>query len=189
MRFIIVYGSVRKNRLGIRAAKLIERTVSERGHEPILIDPLEYDFGLLERMYKEYPKGEAPEKMEALAEHIRSSHAIIVVSAEYNHSIPPALSNLMDHFLEEWFFKPSLITTYSAGGFGGVRAGMQLRALLGEIGTLSVPSMVAFSRIGEFAEDGTPPDERTITGLNRALSELEWYADAIRAKKDADGTP
>ena len=38
--------------------------------------------------------------------------AIVVVSGEYNHSIPPALSNLLDHFLEEWFWKPSAIVCY-----------------------------------------------------------------------------
>lgn len=42
--------------------------------------------------------------------------AIIVVSAEYNHSIPPALSNLMDHFPGSSFaLKPSGIMCYSPG--------------------------------------------------------------------------
>ena len=36
-----------------------------------------------------------------------------VVSGEYNHSIPPALSNLLDHFLEEYFWRPSAIVCYS----------------------------------------------------------------------------
>ena len=187
MRFIIIYGSVRESRLGIRAARLVERTVRERNHTPVLIDPAEYDFGLLERMYKEYPRGEAPEKMEALAEHIGSAHGVIVVSAEYNHAPPAALTNLMSHFLEEWRFKPCLITTYSAGSFGGVRAGVQLRSFIGELGMVSVSRMIPFPNIGSFSEAGVPGDERASADLTKGLVELEWYADALKRKRDADG--
>ena len=45
----------------------------------------------------------------------RSADAFVVVSGEYNHSISPALSNLLDHFLEEYFWRPSAIVCYSAG--------------------------------------------------------------------------
>ena len=76
-------------------------------------------------MYKEYEKGQAPEILERLATRIRAADAFIIVSGEYNHSIPPALSNLLDHFLEEYFWRPSAIVCYSAGAFGGVRAAMQ----------------------------------------------------------------
>ena len=189
MKYLIVYGSTREERQGIKAARLVERTVCESGHDAVLIDPLEYDFGVLRKMYKSYEQGSAPEKLEEFRGHIVSSDAVIVVSGEYNHSIPPGLANLLDHFLEEWFFKPSLIVTYSSGGFGGVRAGVQLRSLLGEIGTLSVSSMVAFPRVGDFSDDGTPPDARAVENLTRALVELGWYADAIKAKRDSDGTP
>ena len=74
-------------------------------------------------MYKEYEKGKAPAVLERFALLYRAADAFIVVSGEYNHSIPPALSNLLDHFLEEYFFRPSAIVCYSAGAFGGVRHG------------------------------------------------------------------
>jgi NAD(P)H-dependent FMN reductase len=37
--------------------------------------------------------------LERLAKLIKSCHAVIVVAGEYNHSIQPALPNLLDHFL------------------------------------------------------------------------------------------
>ena len=49
----------------------------------------------------------------------RRADAFVIVTAEYNHSIPPALSNTLDHFLEEYFWRPSAIVCYSAGAFGG----------------------------------------------------------------------
>src|SRR5437870_10174657 len=100
-------------------------------------------------MYKEYPPGTAPGDLERLATIIKAADAYVVVSAEYNHSVPPALSNLLDHFLEEYFFKPSAIVCYSAGGYGGVRAAMQLRAMLAEMGMSSIPSILPFPKAQE----------------------------------------
>src|SRR4030095_995922 len=104
---------------------------------------------LLDRMYKEHAAGEAPEPLERLAALYRSVDGFLVVSAEYNHGIPPALKNLLDYFLEEYFWRPSGIVCYSAGGFGGVRAAMQLRMALGAPGMSGVPSLPALSHIAD----------------------------------------
>ena len=184
LRLIVVYGSVRSERQGIRAARFVVNECRLRGHDVMLIDPLEYRLPLLDKMYKEYPKGQAPEVLERLAGLIVPADGVIVVSAEYNHSIPPALSNLLDHFLEEWFWKPSAIVCYSAGAFGGVRAAMQLRMLLGEIGTVSIPSIFPVPRVQDaFADDGTPTDPGTRSRAQKFLDELEWYAEALRTHR------
>ena len=120
-------------------------------------------------MYKEYPAGQAPEVLERLAGQIKAADAFIIVSGEYNHCIPPALSNLLDHFLEEYFWRPSAIVCYSAGPFGGVRAAMQLRAMLCELGTPSIPSLLpipkvqdAFDDDGHASRRGLPPPGRPV---------------------------
>uniref|UniRef100_UPI00359439B9 NADPH-dependent FMN reductase n=1 Tax=Chamaesiphon sp. TaxID=2814140 RepID=UPI00359439B9 len=122
---VVFYGSYRRDRQGIKAARFTIDRLQERNHEVIFADAKEYDFGILDRMYKEYEQGQAPEKMEELAEHIRTANGFVVVAGEYNHSIQPGLSNLMDHFLEEYYFRPAGIVSYSVGGFGGVRAAIQ----------------------------------------------------------------
>src|SRR5690348_5485238 len=174
----VILGSVRRDRMGDRAAQLVIRELRDRGHDVHLVDPLELQLPLLDRMYKEHPVGEAPEKLERLAELYRSVDGFVVVSAEYNHGIPPALKNLLDHFLEEYFSRPSGIVCYSAGGFGGVRASMQLRMTLAELGMPSVPSMLPIPRISEsIGEDGAAT-EITVRSMNRFLDELLWYAGA-----------
>lgn len=189
LRVLVLYGSVRTARQGIRAARFITAKLAERGHDATLVDPVDYALPMLDRMYKEYPKGEAPPPMEELAEMIRGADAFVIVSGEYNHSIPPALSNLLDHFLEEWFFRPSGIVCYSAGMFGGVRAAMQLRAMLCELGMPSIPSLQPVPRVGQaFAEDGTPTDEAWHGRVKKFLDELEWYAEALKAQR-ARGLP
>jgi NAD(P)H-dependent FMN reductase len=186
---LIIYGSVRSDRQGIRAAKFIRDQCLARNHRTTLIDPAVDRFPLLDRMYKEYPAGQAPEVMERLAGQIKAADGFIIVSGEYNHSIPPALSNLLDHFLEEYFWRPSAIVCYSAGAYGGVRAAMQLRAMLCELGTPSIPSILPVPQVqAAFDLDGKPLDPAYARRAARFLDELEWYASALKSARQT-GVP
>ena len=57
---LIFYGSYRSDRQGIRLADYLVRSFRERGAEPELIDAKAIGLPMLDRMYKEYPAGEAP---------------------------------------------------------------------------------------------------------------------------------
>ncbi|MEO8327073.1 MAG: NAD(P)H-dependent oxidoreductase, partial [Nitrospirota bacterium] len=59
----------------------------------------------MRQMYKEYKPGRAPQLLQLVADLIIPADAYIIVSGENNHTIPPALSNVLDHFLEEYFSK------------------------------------------------------------------------------------
>jgi NAD(P)H-dependent FMN reductase len=180
---------VRSDRKGLRVARFVECRLAERGHSVTLVDQQTLQLQLLDRMYKEYPKGSAPEKLEQLATLYRSADAFVIVSAEYNHSIPPALSNLLDHFLEEYFWRPSAIVCYSAGAFGGVRAAMQLRAMLCELGMPSISSLFPVPHADQaFSETGQPSDPAIDPRFTRFATELEWYAEALN-KQRAAGVP
>lgn len=183
----VILGSVRHERIGLRVARYVVASLHERGHEVTLVDPKD-DFALplLDRMYKEYAAGEAPPTLERLAGVIRAADGYVIVTAEYNHSMPPALSNLLDHFLEEYFFKPSAIVCYSAGMFGGVRAAMQLRAMVAEMGMSSIPSLLPCPKAHEmFNEDGTPTGARPGRSGARFFDEFEWYCAALQTARAA----
>lgn len=187
--FTLIYGSVRSERQGIKAARFLEQKLQQRGHQTTLIDPLQYPLPLLDKMYKEFKPDEAPETLQKLATIIEASDGFLIVSGEYNHGIPPALKNLLDHFLEEWSFRPSAIACYSAGQFGGVRAAMQLRMTLGELGMPSIPSLFPIPKVQDtFQEDGTPIDTKVDKYVARFLDEFEWYARALKNEK-ANGVP
>jgi NAD(P)H-dependent FMN reductase len=184
LNLVVIYGSVRSQRQGVRAARFIVNECRARAHEVSLIDPVEYPLPLLDRMYKEYESQQAPEVLQRLARLIVAADAYIVVSGEYNHTIPPALSNLLDHFLEEYFWKPSAIVCYSAGSFGGVRAAMTLRCMLAELGMSSIPSLLPIPRVQTaFDENGQPLDDSWRKRADKFLSELEWYASAMSAAR------
>jgi NAD(P)H-dependent FMN reductase len=186
---VVIVGSVRADRQGLKAAKFVERTLAARGHDVTIVDPLPLNLPLLDRMYKEYPKEEAPAPLETLATLYRSADAFVVVSGEYNHSIPPALSNLLDYFLEEYLWRPSAIVCYSAGAFGGVRAAMQLRAMLCELGMPSIPSLFPIPKVrAAFDDEGRALDAAIDRRFVRFAAELEWYAVALREGR-AKGVP
>ena len=83
------------------------------------MDLLELNLPLLDRMYKEMEN--PPSKLRDLQNKIKNAEGYLAVTPEYNHSTS-ANENTLDYFLEEYFFKPSAIVSYSAGGFGGVNA-------------------------------------------------------------------
>jgi NAD(P)H-dependent FMN reductase len=176
--------------MGIRAARFVERRLRERGHETTLVDAMHEQLPLLDRMYKEYPKGSAPAALERLAALYRSADAFVIVTGEYNHSLQPGLTNLLDHFLEEYFFRPSAIVSYSTGQFAGQRAAVHLQAMLCELGMPSISSTYPIARIGSaLGEDGRELTPDAGKRFDRFASELEWYAEALRAHRERAGTP
>lgn len=186
----VLLGTVRTERQGIKAARFIVRQLQARGHDPVLVDPLEKRLPLLDRMYKEFAAGTAPPVLEELAALYRRADGLMLVTAEYNQSVPPALKNLLDHFLEEYFWRPSAILSYSGGRFGGVRAAVALRTILGELGMPSVPSILAIPSIGKaLSEDGSANEPWIEKSASRFLAEFEWYAEALAAKRATGPTP
>ena len=189
LHIAILYGSVREARAGIRVVRFLSSALRRRGHTTDIVDAAEQRLPLLDRMYKEYARGTAPAVLEELAQLYRKVDAFAIVSGEYNHGIPPALKNLLDHFLEEYFFRPSAIICYSAGQFGGVRAAMQLRMTLAELGMPSIPSLLPVPRVEEaFTVAGDPTDPAFEQRCERFFRELEWYAHALRQAR-AEGVP
>lgn len=158
-----------------------------------LIDAKALDLPMLDRMYKEYPKGEAPDALETLAGKIRAADAFLFVVGEYNWSVQPGLKNLTDHFLEEWFWRPAAIASYSAGRFGGVRAALAWRDILGEMGMVVVSSTIAVGPMkdtldeeGEPVSDGGKALEKQFP---RFANDLAWWTAAAKAQRDKEAVP
>src|SRR5579872_6052440 len=121
-RILVFYGSYRSDRMGIRLAQFVVEGLRAKGQDVELIDAKAVGLPMLDRMYKEHRPGEAPAVMEELAGKIRTADGFVFITGEYNWGIQPGLKNLTDHFLEEWFWRPAAIASYSAGRFSGARA-------------------------------------------------------------------
>ena len=121
LKISIIYGSTRDGRLGIRFAKYLTKEFINRDIEAVLIDPLNMNLETLTKRYNDYDNNSAPKELENIHQELDSSDAFVIVSAEYNHFLPPALVNLLNHFYIEYQRKPSAVATYSVSPFGGVR--------------------------------------------------------------------
>lgn len=186
-RIVVFLGSTRKGRQGIHVSKWTQKTLEQRGHDATVIDPLEHEELLyLSEMAKSQEN--PSEDMQEIRELIKSADGYVAITPEYNHSYSGALKNMLDHFLEEYAFKPCAIITYSAGNFGGIRAAEALRPVLSELGMVSNPISLAISKVqNTFSENGLE-DEAYEKRIGRMLDEFEWYVDALKQKRES-GTP
>src|SRR6202171_4318109 len=183
-RILVLYGSYRTDRMGIRLANFVVASLHARGELPELIDAKIVGLPMLDRMYKEYTKGEAPVAMEALAAKIRSADAFIFVVGEYNWGMQPGLKNLTDHFLEEWFWRPAAIASYSAGRLSGARSGALWHGTLSEMGMVVISSTLTVGPISRVLSAGGEPMGEAGQGLQKAFprfaDDLAWWTEAAR---------
>jgi NAD(P)H-dependent FMN reductase len=192
-RILVLYGSYRSDRMGIRLARFIVDGLRTRGCDVELVDAKAIGLPMLDRMYKEHPKGEAPAVLEELAGKIRGADGFVFVTGEYNWGMQPGLKNLTDHFLEEWFWRPAAIASYSAGRFSGARAAMAWHGTLSEMGMVVISSSVAVGPIAQTLDaDGKPTGEGG-KALERAFprfaDDLAWWAEAARAQRAKQAPP
>ena len=87
LNIAIIYGSVRSERQGIKAANFFIKKLQERKIKTSLIDPLEMKLPLLDKMYKEYNPKEALPAMQEISEALLQADGFLIVTGEYNHSI------------------------------------------------------------------------------------------------------
>ena len=187
LRLLVLYGSYRSDRMGIRLANYLVEQFRGRGDDAELIDAKAIGLPMLDRMYKEHPQGKAPAAMEALAEKIRNADGFVFVTGEYNWGVQPGLKNLTDHFLEEWFWRPAAIASYSAGRFSGVRAATAWHGTLSEMGMVVISSTLGVGPIAQTLDEGGAPIGDGGKSLARAFprfaDDLAWWAEAARAQR------
>jgi NAD(P)H-dependent FMN reductase len=186
-RLLVFYGSYRADRMGIRLADYVVNALRARGDDVELIDAKAVGLPMLDRMYKEYPKGEAPAAMEQLAANIRAADGFLFITGEYNWGLQPGLKNLTDHFLEEWFWRPAAIASYSAGRFSGVRAATAWHGTLNEMGMVVTSSVLAVGPIAQTLDAQGQPTGDAGKALARAFprfaDDLRWWVEAARAQR------
>jgi NAD(P)H-dependent FMN reductase len=192
-RILVLYGSYRSDRLGIRLADFIVAGIRARGASAELVDAKIVGLPLLDRMYKEYPKGSAPPAMEALAAKIRAADAFIFVVGEYNWGMQPGLKNLTDHFLEEWFWRPAAIVSYSAGRLSGARSGFLWHGTLSEMGMVVISSTLAVGPIAHTLSASGEPLGEAGQALQKAFprfaDDLAWWTEAARNQRARKAPP
>jgi NAD(P)H-dependent FMN reductase len=192
-RILVFYGSYRSDRMGIRLANFMVERLRRRGCDVELIDAKAVNLPMLDRMYKEHPKGAAPAALEALAGKIRSADGFVFITGEYNWGVQPGLKNLTDHFLEEWFWRPAAIASYSAGRLSGAHAVTAWHGTLSEMGMIVTSSTIAIGPIGQtLSAEGEPIGAAGAAvehAFPRFADDLLWWVEAAREQRNRKPPP
>ena len=190
---LVFYGSYRSDRAGIRLANFLVAELRRRGDQAELIDAKVVGLPIIDRMYKEYAPGTAPPAMQDLAVKIKAADAFLFVVGEYNWGMQPGLKNLTDHFLEEWFWRPAGIASYSAGKLSGARSSLAWHGTLSEMGMVVITSTLAVGPISEALDpNGNPIGDsgRTLQQLfPRFADDLAWWTEAAKTQRSSKPPP
>ncbi len=124
-----------------------------------------------------------PPRAREIAEAVADADGVIIVTPEYNYSIPGALKNALDWVSrmdpQPFRGKPVAIQSASPGNMGGVRAQLHLRHTLVFLRALAftAPEVIVFRAGQKIGEDGRLHDEDTRKAIG---AQLEAFADFVR---------
>lgn len=193
MKLQVIVGSTRPGRNTERLAKWVAAEAAKlEDTEVELVDLAEYPMPFLdEPISPRYnPDRKINDQAGKWVKKLAEADAYIFVTPEYNHSISGVLKNALDYVTFEFVKKPATIVAH--GTVGGARATMHLKEILSESQAVVIPKQVAFAGASQsLDENGVLSDEVASqpygpqTALKAALSELQWYSDALAAARNA----
>ena len=187
LNILVLYGSYRSNRLGIRLADYLIGGFQALGHQAELVDAMQVGLPMLDQRHSDYAPGAAPEAMSALAARLTAADAFIFVAGEYNRGVQPGLKNLVDHYLTEFDRRPAAIASYSAGRYAGVNSHAAWTVTLSAMGMAVIPERLSVGQIGQTLDEQGQPQGDGGAALDRGFtafaSSLIWWAEAAKAAR------
>lgn len=192
-KIAVIVGSVRQARQTTKQAAWVAHALATReGVETQILDLNDYPLPLFEESVSprynpdRNPEGVVKQWLDALAE----ADAYIVVTPEYNHSIPGALKNAFDYVDFQMSRKPSAIVSH--GTAGGARAAMHLKEILSESQSVPIPEFVAFAHMSNAIDDNGILSEEVKANpygphgaLEGMIDSLVWYSTALETARTA----
>jgi len=159
VNLLVFAGSLRRDSLNKKLARVAARMAEAAGARTTYIDLRDYPMPIYDG---DIEAGEGPpEHAFRLQRLIADQQALIVVSPEYNHSIPAALKNTLDWVSRTprvsgpnpFVGKVAGIMSASPGALGGLQGQDHVRRVLETVGALVLPGGVALPR-ADAAFDG-----------------------------------
>ncbi|MFJ5730049.1 NADPH-dependent FMN reductase [Streptomyces paradoxus] len=201
-RIAVIVGSTRPGRRGHAVARWVAEVAARHPAAVAdeatfeLVDLAEYGLPLLDEpvpaLFGRYQRAET----RRWAASIGSFDGFVFVTPEYNHSVPAALKNAIDHLYAEWNDKAAGFVSY--GVHGGTRAVEHLRLALAEVKVADVRSQVVLSVFTDFDYTGCDMTDPTAAGefkpgeqqeqaVNTMLDEVIAWSAALKPLR-ADAT-
>jgi NAD(P)H-dependent FMN reductase len=108
---------------------------------------------------------------------VSAADAAIIITPEYNHSVPAVLKNALDSLFFSFALrnKPVGLVGYSGGSVGGARAVEHLAHVLIEAEAVPLRNTVLLPAVQQAFADGEPTNPASDTALEILLEDLDWW--------------
>ena len=193
MKLQIIIGSSRQGRQSDRlGAWVYNEAKTLEGVEVELVDLKDYQLPVFDEAISprfnpdRKPEGAVKQWLDKLAE----ADAYVIVTPEYNRSVPGPLKNAIDFIDFQVAKKP--IGLVAHGVTGGAQSVAHLRGIIPGVLAVSVPEVTYFSdRVAEHIDDdGVLSQELQdkaygpLSGVRTTLAETVWYGQTLKAARD-----
>lgn len=176
-KILVFAGSVRTGSYNVKLASILTKALTELGADAEHLSLADYDMPIFNGDL------DIPESVKALALRISHCDGLVIVSPEYNSSIPPLLKNALDWVsitppdatsgFGPYAGKVCFLAAASPGGLGGIRGLYHLRAVLMNVGAEILTRQLAVGNAGSaFDDDGNIRDERARDIMKKGLNDL-----------------
>jgi NAD(P)H-dependent FMN reductase len=186
LRIGVILGSTRPGRLGKQVADWVMDQVAQRSDAQYeLIDLVDHPLPHLDEEVPPSMGRYQGEHTKRWADVIDGFDGFVVVTPEYNHSIPGVLKNAFDYLYAEWNNKAIGFVSYGAAG--GVRAVEHLRLIAGELQLADVRESVSLPFAAEFEQYKTfTPSSSAAKALDAMLKQLLSWTRAMEQARESD---
>ncbi|MBS0027955.1 NADPH-dependent FMN reductase [Chitinophaga sp. 22321] len=177
--FIAISGSLRKGSYNTMALKALQL------HAPSNIKIEQVHFNDIPFYNADLHTEQLPEQVVPLVKKIKASDGVIIVSPEYNYSVPGALKNMIDvvsrHPDKPFSEKAVAIMGASQGQVGTARMQYHLRQVMVFLNAFVInkPEIMIANAQHKFDEAGNLTDEHTMKQLPQLLLSLAKLSDKM----------
>src|SRR5471030_177368 len=184
LKILVIPGSLRTGSLNARLAAVIAHELALSGAEVTCISLSDFPLPIYDG--DQQAKSGVPKHAIDLKRMIGAHHGVLIVTPEYNSSVPPLVKNTIDwvsrvqdlHESRGQVFRGRAVAIAAAseGRLGGTRALAALRLILSACHAMVIPNQLALSFAGEAYDDRDrlkhPADIEALRALVRQLIDV-----------------
>lgn len=190
MKVQVIVGTTRQGRVTDRVAKWVANTIAADGKlEVEVVDLVDYPMEFfIEPASPQYnPNRQPSPAVQKWLDKVSEADAYVIVTPEYNRSIPAVLKNALDGIAFELTHKPVAIVSH--GSLGGAFASGHLRQILPQLNAVVVPATVYMTGASQLLDDQAELSAEVASNpygpqaaLKKMLDDLYWLSQALSAK-------
>src|SRR6202166_2381170 len=184
LKILVIPGSLRTGSLNAKLAATIAVELAQAGAEVTRISLADFPLPIYDGDLQ--AKSGVPKHAINLKRMISAHHGVLIVTPEYNSSVPPLVKNTIDWVSrvqdpqesrgQVFRERPFAIASASKGGLGGTRSLAALRLILTARHATVIPNQLALSFASEAYDDMDrlkhPADVEALAALVRQLIEF-----------------